>query len=103
MSTASMARRASRVRSSDMISAIVGVDRRQLLQLRAVPAEPDDLDVGEGAGLVEVDEALLEQLEHGQEADDDVEPLDQASGELPEPDATGQGELLHELEHRLGH
>ena len=37
-------------------------------------------------GLVEVDEALLEQLEDGEEAHDDLEPLDEVAGELAERD-----------------
>src|SRR3546814_1438136 len=48
-------------------SAIVGVDGGELLELRALPAQPHDLDVAEGGGLVEVDEALLEQLQNGEE------------------------------------
>ena len=78
-----MARRVS-CSVSGIRSAIVGVDRRQLLELGAVAPEPDDLDVAEGAGLVEVDEALLEQLEHGEEAHHDVEALDERAGELAE-------------------
>ena len=47
-------------------------------------AEPRDDDVAERRDLVEVDEALLAQLEHGEEADDDLEPLVDAVGELAE-------------------
>ena len=43
-----------------------------------------DLDVAEGAGLVEVDQALLVQLEHGQEPHDDLEALDERLGERAE-------------------
>ena len=46
-------------------------------RVRLVAAEPLDLDLAEAVGLVELDEALLEQLEHGEEADDDLEPLDE--------------------------
>src|SRR5688572_4374063 len=74
INTASMARRVSLsecgMRSKRSL-AIVGIDRRQLFELGAVAPEPNDLDVAEGAGLVEVDEPLLEQLEHGEEAHDD--------------------------------
>ena len=52
-------------------------DDRLVVAVDAVVAQPDDLDVAEGVGLVEVDQALLEQLEHGEEAHDDLEPLDE--------------------------
>ena len=54
------------------------------------------------AGLVEVDEALLEQLEDGEEANDDLEPLDQVAGELAEADAPDQGQLLEQLDDGVG-
>ena len=76
ISTASIARRVS-LSVWRMRSAIVGIDRRQLLELGPVAAEPHDLDVAERARLIEVDEPLLEQLEHRQEPDHDVETLDQ--------------------------
>ena len=61
--------------------------------VRPSPSPPSQMivDVAEGAGLVEVDEALLEQLEHGEEAHDDLEPLDQRGGEPPERDARRPG------------
>ena len=51
-------------------------------------------------GLVEVDQALLEQLQHGQEADDHLEPLDQAVGEPAERDAPDPGQLVDQLGRR---
>src|SRR3546814_16672271 len=62
-------------------SAIVGVDGGELLELRALPAQPHDLDVAEGGGLVEVDEALLEQLQHGEEPHHHLEALDEVRSE----------------------
>src|SRR5262245_52873890 len=84
-------------------SAIVGVDRIEVVQLVARAAQPHDLDVAEGAGLVELDEALLEELEHGEEAHDDVEPLHEAAGELTEADRADEGQLLEELRDGLAH
>ena len=45
-------------------------------------------------GLVEVDQALLVQLEHGEEAHDDLEPLDERAGERAERDAPDPGQLV---------
>ena len=50
-----------------------------------------------------VDQALLEQLQHGQEADDDLQPLDQPVGQAAEGDAPDPGQLVDQLGHRLGH
>src|SRR3546814_9523891 len=77
-------------------SAIVGVDGGELLELRALPAQPHDLDVAEGGGLVEVDEALLEQLQHGEEPHHHLEALDEVAGELAERDRARVGQLLEE-------
>ena len=72
--------------------------RRAPCVVVAVPATgPDDLDVTERDGLVELDEALLEQLEQGQEAHDDLDALDELAGELAEPDAPDAGQLVDQL------
>src|SRR5262245_51771925 len=49
-----------------------------------VVAQPAQLDVAERVGLVHVDQPLLVQLEHGQEADDDLEAVHQPVGEAAE-------------------
>ena len=67
-----------------------------------VATEPDDRDVAEVAGLVELDQALLVQLEHGEEAHDDLEPLDQRAGELAERDAPDARQLVEQLLDRVG-
>ena len=54
-------------------------------------------------GLVELDQALLEQLEHGEEAHDHLEPLDQAAGEPAERDAPDPRQLVEQLGDRVGH
>ena len=59
-----------------VVSSFVVVDRR-CAPVTVVGAAPLDADLAEAVGLVDLDEALLVQLEHGEEADDDVEPLDQ--------------------------
>ena len=81
-----MARRAS-VGDSGIGSAIVGVDRRRAPPARSgrgpshtIWMSPNDVR------LVEVDEALLEQLEDGEEAHDHLEALDEVAGELAERD-----------------
>src|SRR5690606_26498738 len=49
------------------MSAIVGIDQGEVAQGVAVTGDPADPDVAERLRLVQVDESLLEQLEHGQE------------------------------------
>src|SRR3954447_14250677 len=82
-------------------SAVVGVDARQVGDVEGV-AQPQDLDLAEGSRLEDVDQALLVHLEDGEEADDDLEPLDERRGELAEGDATDPGQLVDELLHRVG-
>ena len=69
---------------------------------RRTPAIHDDLDVAEALGLVELDHALLEQLEHGEEAHDHLQPLDEAVGQPAERDAPDAGQLVDQLGHRVG-
>src|SRR5690349_10173901 len=77
--------------SGSVMSALVVVDgacgdARPLPAVDAVLAQPAQLDLAERVGLVEVDQALLEELQEGQEAHDDLEALDQAVGQAAEGD-----------------
>ena len=49
------------------------------------------VDVTEAIGLIELDQALLVQLEDGEEAHDDLEPLGQVGGQPGERDAADLG------------
>ena len=53
--------------------------------------------------LLDVDGALLEQLEHGEEPHDDLELLDERRGELAERDAADPGQLVDQLGHGVDH
>ena len=53
-------------------------------------------------GLVELDEALLEQLEHGEEAHDHVEALGERGGEPAERDPPDPGQLVDQLGDGVG-
>src|SRR4051794_31671619 len=79
---------ASRARTDSLrpTSAVIGVGPRQDEVDVGRVAHPRDGDLAERLGLVEIDQALLAQLEHGQEAHDDLEPLDQVGGEPAERD-----------------
>src|SRR4051812_45109382 len=57
--------------SLSVIVVYQGTDRHRL-----APTGPLDLDVAEPLALVQLDEILLEQLEHGEEADDHLQPVD---------------------------
>ena len=46
--------------------------------------------------------ALLEQLEHGEEADDHLEPLDERGGQAAERDAPDAGQLVDQLGDGVG-
>src|SRR4051794_33177114 len=106
MRTASIARA-----SSDAISCVPSVVALRFDQERVagehvvelLVAQPGDLDLAEVAGLVELDHPLLEQLEHGQEPHDELEPLGEAGGETTEGDATRSGKLVEQLDHRVAH
>src|SRR5947209_793361 len=93
MRMASMARRAS--------SAIVGVHGGH--RGGRGGGDPGDLEVAEQRALVELDEALLVELEHGEEADDDLEALGQVLGQVPERDAPGARQLVDQLVDRVAH
>ena len=86
--------------SSDM-SAVVGVDEDHLAVDVGVGA-PLDLDVTEPLGLVELDHALLEQLQHGEEADDHLDAVDEIAGEPPERDAPDPRQLVDQFGDRVG-
>ncbi len=98
-----MARASAFIRSS-----LVPVDRGQrshpcpVVDGVGVTADPDDRDVGEVGELLDVDEALLVQLEHGEEAHDDLETFEQPAGELPERHAPRAWQLVEQLLHRVG-
>src|SRR5690349_6848870 len=81
-------------------SAVVGVDARQVGGVERM-AQPQDLDLAERPRLEDVDQALLVHLEDGEEAHDDLEPLDERRGELAEGDAPDTGQLIDELLHRV--
>ena len=69
---------------------------------RSASPHPDDLDVAEPLGLVELDASLLEQLEHGEEAHDHLEPLDEAAGQPAERDPPDAGQLVDQLGDGVG-
>src|SRR6186713_1733391 len=89
-----------RSRSSDG-SAVIAVHRHDEA-LRIVAARPHDRDVAEQLALLDVDEALLEQLEYGEEADDHVEALGEAGGEPGERDRPGLGQRREQLGDGVG-
>src|SRR5690242_9411913 len=94
---ASMARWA-----SSATSALVDVDRPEHL-VGGRPAQPGDVDVAELPDLVQLDEPGLEQLEDREEADDDLDPLDQRAGERSEGRAAEAGQLVDQLLDGVGH
>src|SRR5688572_25426387 len=75
--TASMARRCS---TSGFISSFVGVDGERG-DVSVGLTDPLDRDLAAAVGLVELDLALLEQLEHGEEAHDHLEALGEIGGQ----------------------
>ena len=65
-------------------SAVVGVDeRRDRPGAARWPSHTISISP-KAPGWIEVDHALLVQLEQGQEPHDDLEPLDERRGQLPE-------------------
>src|SRR3954453_4839604 len=90
------------------MSSFVPVDEGQRVHPRSaldgcgIAADPDDRDVGEVAELLDLDQTLLVQLEHCEEADDDFEALEQAARELAERDAVGPRQLVEQLFDRVG-
>ena len=52
-------------------------------------------------GLPQVDEALLEQLEDGEEVHDHLESFRERRGQFPERHATSAGQLDAEVGHRV--
>ena len=56
------------------------------------------LETGE---LVDLDQVLLVELEHGQEVDDDLDAVDQLRRERPEADAAAFGQVERQLVHRV--
>src|SRR3954447_19532000 len=104
MRMASMARISS-VATSSAPSSSAGVllDVELVQRCGLVPAQPGDVQLAEVAGLGQVDHALLVQLEDGQEADDDVEPLGLAVGEAAERGALDPGQQVDQLDHGVGH
>src|SRR4051794_1419130 len=81
-------------------SAVVGIGADQLgdgYVERGVdgPAHDDRPEVA--AALVDVDEALLDELEHGQEAYDHLDGVDEAGDEASERHPTGPADLVGHL------
>jgi tryptophanyl-tRNA synthetase len=64
--------------------------------------DPHDVDVAEPILLVEVDDALLEEFEQGEEPHDHLEPLDQPTREPGEADPTDTWQFIDELGDRIG-
>src|SRR4051812_4795331 len=95
MMIASMAR-ATSVAIGAAGSAVVDVDEAEI-GLGRLAAQPHDLDLAEGARLIEVDETLLVQLEQGQEAHHDLEAFGEARGDGPERRSTEPGQLVEQL------
>src|SRR5688572_25075599 len=85
------------------VSPLVGVDEDRVGVDYIAAGDPCDLDVAKALGLIEVDEALLEQLEDGEEADDHLEPLGEVGRQVAERDAADAGQLVDELGDRLCH
>src|SRR5215207_1743507 len=84
-------------------SAVVGVDGHQVGRTEALrhTVRPGHDDGTEVAGaLVDLHETLLHQLEHGQEAYDHLDPLDEAGHELAERHPPRPAELGDDLGHR---
>jgi len=57
-------------------------------------ADPYNLNVAKRFRLIELDEALLEQLQQREEAHDDLQPLDKTCRQPSERDATGARQFI---------
>ena len=75
-----IASRARRDSADTSASAFVCVDVGEIGHAERWRPDPDDLDVPECCRLVEVDEALFEEFEHGQKAHDDLKSFHQCAG-----------------------
>src|SRR6478735_5628226 len=80
--------------SASLMSAIVGVDGESHGGVGGIASGPLDHDRPEVLGLVELDEALLEQLEHGEEAHDHVEAIGERIGQAGERDPPRPRQLV---------
>src|SRR5579864_5342177 len=94
---------ASMARDSSAAMSVVHVRGREVFSVGVEGADPGDLQFAEVAGLVDVDQATLEQLEHGQEAHDDLQAFAVVAGELPEGGVPDSRKLSHELLQRVAH
>src|SRR5438309_3192924 len=102
MRIASMARDSS-VATVTRLSSFVHVGGREVLRVRVVRPDPRDLELAEVPRLGDVDEPPLVELEHGEEAHDDLEPVVVVAGELPEGCASGARQLADELLEGVAH
>src|SRR5687767_6358717 len=82
MGSSATMRMASMARSSSCMGLARVLLDGQRLQRHRLVAQPGDGEIAEVLGLVEVDQALLVELEDGQEAHDDGEALGQVLGQV---------------------
>ena len=65
--------------------------------------DPDDVDITELLGLVDVDVPLLEEFQQGQETHDDLDAIDQVGGQTTERDPTDARQLVGQFGQSVGH
>lgn len=82
-------------------SAFVGVDQIEFGGAGRLATGPHDLDIAKVRRLVDVDHALFEQLQNCEESHNDLEFVDERSGQLPERDAPDPREFIDELRDRF--
>ena len=61
------------------------------------------MDFAEAPQLVDLHDALLVELQHGQEAHHDLDPVEQVPGQVAEGNRASSGNLVDQGSHRVGH